>query len=223
MKKVIVVLVSLVLMVFGMGFSSANAIIPITGQQSSDGTTATVPAQLPPAIETYEAFYARVVDGTPVVRGVYVDNLFALEIVQQSFGGPGYVDVNWGTATQFEYASYFDVIGLLAHNYLSGAEFFKLTLGTQIKVIYGTGHVQTYVVDEVQHYQALSPQDTRSPLVDLYTGAVLDASSVFQRHYMGTHKVTFQTCIEHAGDPYWGRAFISASPLVEPAPAMATQ
>ncbi len=223
MKKVIVVLVSLALMVFGVAFALPTAVIPVTGLPASEAPNAVAPVNLPAPIEPYEAFVTRVMDGTPTVRGVYVDGLFALDVVQQSFGGPGYVDANVGTATQFEYASYFDVIGLLAHNYLSGAEFFKLTLGTQIKVVYGNGYVQTYVVDEIQHYQAINSQDSRSPLVDLFTGVVLDASSVFQRHYMGNHKVTFQTCIEHAGDPYWGRAFISASPLVEPAPAMATQ
>ncbi len=210
-------MVSLLIAGVGFGFTSRGPGIPVTGLAANDVSQTGAPAVTVPApVETFDAFYARVVDGTPQVRGVYAEGLFALDIVQQTYGGAGYVDSNFGTVTQFEYASYFDVIGLLAHNYLSGSDFFKLTLGTHIQVIYGTGEVKTYVVDNVQHYQAISSQDSRSPLVDLATGAVLDASAVFQRHYMGTHKVTFQTCIANHGDPYWGRAFISASPLVVP-------
>ena len=150
-----------------------------------------------------------------VLRGVYVSNVMALPVVQQPYGNAGYVSNYEGEATQFRMASQFGNIGLLAHNHLSGREFAQLAVGQEIRLVYGDGHFEAFVVTEVLHYQALQPTSPYSSFSNLDEEETLSAEGMFKRVYFGDRHVTFQTCIEKDGELSWGRLFVIAVPKSE--------
>jgi hypothetical protein len=147
-----------------------------------------------------------------VIRGAYVDGLFALPILQQPSNNAAFVSTVDNTLTQFGMASQFGNVGLLAHNYLSGQFFFELTNGTVIQLIYGDGRIETYQVTHIYRYQATSPYSVSSDFVDLDTLKTLTASELFIKVYKGPRHVTFQTCISQDGNTSWGRYFVIAEP-----------
>src|SRR5687768_17250929 len=102
-----------------------------------------------------------------VLRGVYVDKVLAMPVVQQPSGNPGYVSNTDGKVTQFSMASQFGNIGLLAHNHLAGAFFTQLAVGQEIRLVYGNGRVETFVIKEVLRYQALQPTSVYSSFKNL--------------------------------------------------------
>jgi len=164
-------------------------------------------------LPTLEEFARSVVTGTPgQVVGVYVPEVLALRVVPQPEGNLNFVDKSRGTATLFQLASPFGVTGLLAHNYLSGQLFFKLSAGQEVWVVYGDGQTRRYVVRPLLRYQALEPRNTRGDLVDLSTGGQQTTGEVLARVYTGGDRVTFQTCIAKKGDRSWGRLFVIAEP-----------
>ena len=150
-----------------------------------------------------------------VLRGVYVSNAIALPIVQQPYGNAGYVSNNSGEATQFRMATQFGNIGLLAHNHLSGKDFSQLAVGQEVRMVYGDGHFETFVVTEVLRYQALQPTSPYSSFKNLNKDETLTAEGMFKRVYFGDRHVTFQTCIEKDGELSWGRLFVIAVPKSE--------
>ena len=97
-----------------------------------------------------------------ILRGVYVDQVLALPIIQQPSGNSGYVSSTDGEATQFRMASQFGNIGLLAHNHLAGKSFSQLAVGQEVLLIYGDGHIEHFVIKEVLKYQALQPNSPYS-------------------------------------------------------------
>ena len=150
-----------------------------------------------------------------VLTGVYVSNVMALPIVQQPYGNAGYVSNNDGEATQFRMASQFGNIGLLAHNHLSGASFSQLAVGQEVRLVYGDGSVEYFVITEVLHYQAMQPNSPYSSFRNLDKDETLSAEEMFKRVYFGDRHVTFQTCIEAEGNLSWGRLFVVAIPKSE--------
>jgi len=150
-----------------------------------------------------------------VLRGVYVPNVLALPIVQQPSGNAGYVSNNDGEATQFRMASQFGNVGLLAHNHLAGKSFSGLTVGEEIRLVYGDGRVEYFVVKEVLKYQALQPNSPYSSFKNLDKDETLTAEQMFKRVYFGDRHVTFQTCINAEGNLSWGRLFVIAIPREE--------
>ena len=54
-----------------------------------------------------------------------------------------------GEATQFAMASQFGSVGLLAHNILSGKFFSELTIGQEVRLVYGDGKVEYFIVAEI--------------------------------------------------------------------------
>ncbi len=166
-----------------------------------------------PQMVSSEAFIASVTDGQAgVVRGVYVPNVLALPVRQQPANNPSYVSPESGVATQFAAAASLGVTGLLAHNYLAGADFFKLAMAQDVQIVYGDGTVKLYRVTAIYRYQALDPYSPYSDFVDLSTGETLSAAQVFSMVYAGGDHVTFQTCIERNGNWSWGRLFVIAIP-----------
>lgn len=147
-----------------------------------------------------------------VLRGVYVENVLALPIVQQPASNAGYVSNNDGEATQFGMAAKYGTIGLLAHNHLSGKTFSRLTVGQEVRLVYGDGRAETFVITEVLEYQALQPTSPYSSFRNLKKDETLTAEQMFKRVYFGDRHVTFQTCIEANGDLSWGRLFVIAEP-----------
>jgi len=149
-----------------------------------------------------------------VLRGVYVSSALALPVVQQPNNNPGYVSSRNGLATQFSMAAQYGNIGLLAHNNLSGRSFSHLAVGQEVRLIYGNGRVEYFVITEILQYQALQPTSMLSAFRDLVTDETITANQLFEHIYTGKRHVTFQTCIEANGNLSWGRLFIVAEPKV---------
>jgi hypothetical protein len=147
-----------------------------------------------------------------VLRGVYVPDVLALPIVQQPAGNAGYVATEDGKLTQFGMASQFGNVGLLAHNHLSGKSFSLLAAGQEVRLVYGNGKVEYFVIKEVLQYQALQPTSPYSSFHNLSKDETLTAEQMFKRVYFGDRHVTFQTCIAKDGNSSWGRLFVIAIP-----------
>jgi hypothetical protein len=147
-----------------------------------------------------------------LVRGFYVSGVMALRVVPQPRGDPGFISAEDGTATLFQSASAFGVTGLLAHNFLSGQEFFRLKTGQALNVIYGDGHIRHYKVSQIDDFQRLSLDDLRSNFLELSSGLKKTADQVFADFYQGEPHLTLQTCIERYGEWTWGVHFIKAEP-----------
>ena len=149
-----------------------------------------------------------------MVRGVYVSDVLALPVVQQPQDNFGYVSARISEATQFSMAAKFGNVGLLAHNNLSGSSFSQLVVGQEVRLIYGNGRVEYFVIAEILQYQALQPNSPRSTFRNLATDETISADQLFQRVYAGERHVTLQTCIEAGGNWSWGRLFVVATPKV---------
>ena len=154
------------------------------------------------------------------LRGVYVENVFALPVVQQPAGNASYVSNNDGEITQFGIPSQYGNIGLLAHNHLAGSLFPQLAVGQEVRLIYGDGRMESFVITEVLHYQALQPTSPYSSFLNIDKAEeTLSAEQMFKRVYLGERHVTFQTCINAYGNSSWGRLFVIAEPKAEIAAA----
>jgi hypothetical protein len=147
-----------------------------------------------------------------VLRGVYIPDVMALPIVQQPAGNAGYVSTEDDKLTQFAMASQFGNIGLLAHNHLSGKFFAQLAVGQEVRLVYGNGKVEYFVITQVLQYQALQPTSPYSSFHNVNKDERLTAEQMFKRVYFGDRHVTFQTCITKDGNPSWGRLFVIATP-----------
>lgn len=149
------------------------------------------------------------------LRGVYVPNVLAFPIVQQPAGNAGYVSGLDGELTQFNLASQFGNVGLLAHNNLSGRFFSKLTIGEEVRLVYGNGNVEYFVITQVLQFQALEPNSPFSSFRDLSNNQNLTVDQLFRKVYLGDRHVTFQTCIAGPGSASWGRLFVVATPKTQ--------
>jgi hypothetical protein len=146
------------------------------------------------------------------LRGVYVPDVLALPVIQQPAGNAGYVSNDEGKITQFSMASQFGNVGLLAHNHLSGKSFSQLAVGKEVRLVYGNGKVEYFVITEVLRYQALQPNSPYSSFLNLTNNETLTAEQMFKRVYFGDRHITFQTCIAKDGSSSWGRLFVIAVP-----------
>ena len=147
-----------------------------------------------------------------VVRGVYVPDVLAFPVVQQPVGDTGYVSPLDGEITQFGMAAQFENVGLLAHNHLSGRFFSQLAIGQEVRLVYGNGKVEYFVITQILKYQALQPTSQYSTFRDLRNDEHMTAEQVFKKVYTGNRHVTFQTCIAGPGSASWGRLFVIAIP-----------
>jgi hypothetical protein len=147
-----------------------------------------------------------------VLRGVYVPEVLALPVVQQPVDRPYYVSSHNGEATQFAMVSQYGNIGLLAHNTLSGKLFPRLSIGLQVRLVYGDGRVEEFVVASVLRFSASEPESVSSSFHNLDRNETLSAGEMFSRAYVGERHLVFQTCIAANGNVSWGRLFIVALP-----------
>ncbi|MEW6084045.1 MAG: hypothetical protein AB1607_05545 [Chloroflexota bacterium] len=157
-------------------------------------------------------------DEAEELRGLYIPGVLADAILPQLEDQPAYVSSQSDTLTQFEMASRYETIGLLAHNYLAGGDFFLLDEGQIIFLIYGNGRTETYIVREFLRYQALTPESTTSDFVDLETGDRLTSTQLFLKVFNRPGDLVLQTCIYAESDASWGRLFIIAEPYDEHEP-----
>ena len=168
-----------------------------------------------PTISPEFAHFIRLVENgqAGVVRGIYVEKILALHVVQQPDKEWTYVSGVAGNATEFQNASKNGIIGLLAHNFLSGSLFFNLKPGEQMGVVYGDGAVRYYRVSGAYQFKKLDPNDLSSKLIDQSTGSVVSSGQVFEWFYDGMDHVTLQTCLEKDGLSTWGLYFVIALPV----------
>ena len=165
------------------------------------------------ALPSFADFSRSVQNGDAnVLRGVYVADVLALPVVQQPVDRPYYVSSHDGEVTQFGMASQYGNIGLLAHNTLSGKVFSRLSSGQLIRLVYGDGRVEDFVVANVLRFRASIPESVSSSFRNLDQNETLSAGEMFNRAYVGERHLVFQTCIEANGNPSWGRLFIIALP-----------
>jgi len=147
-----------------------------------------------------------------VLRGVYIPDVLAFPIIQQPAGNASYVSPTDGEITQFGMASQFGNVGLLAHNNLSGRFFSQLAVGQDVRLVYGNGKVEYFVITQVLSFQALQPTSPYSSFRDISNNDNLTVEQLFKKVYRGDRHVTFQTCIEANGNLSWGRLFVIAVP-----------
>jgi hypothetical protein len=147
------------------------------------------------------------------LRNVFLNDSLALPVVQQPNGKPNFVSSNAGELTQFSSAASYGNVGLLAHNFLSGKAFYKLSVGQEVNLEYEDGTTEAYIVTEILQYQALDPKSPFSSFQNLNNkDEILSAQQMFERAYAGDRHITFQTCIARYGDASWGRLFVLAIP-----------
>ncbi len=148
------------------------------------------------------------------IRGLYIENVLQLPVIQQPASNPGYVSTAANTITQFGIATNYGSVGLLAHNNLAGSEFFKIDTDDTIVLVYGDGHLESYDVTEIREYQALSPNSPYSSFVNLSNPEqIITYEDLFYDTYGIGGRVVLQTCIEQNGIDSWGRLFIIADKL----------
>ncbi|MEO8356815.1 MAG: hypothetical protein ABI621_12945, partial [Chloroflexota bacterium] len=127
---------------------------------------------------------ATVIDETTVLSSVYIGDEIALPVVQQPEGDPNYVSTKDGEVTQFSTVSEYGNIGLLAHNYLSGKYFLQLSMGQEVRLVYGDGQTEHFIIAEILHYQALEPSSPYSSFRNLNNkDEILSAVEMFNRVY----------------------------------------
>jgi hypothetical protein len=195
--------------------------IPVVTDESTAGTAgATTYENLQEFQPDYgidlDFFTQSVVNGNSTqVVGVYVPGTLALPIHQQPLDNTNFVSTEPDVVTQFRAAERFQTVGLLAHNYLAGEQFYNMRQEQVVILIFGDGTQRYYQVQDIQKYQALSPTSPQSDFIDLSDplSRRITAGDVFNRVYTQGDRVVFQTCIQNNGDPSWGRMFVIASPL----------
>jgi len=161
-----------------------------------------------------QSFIKRVSNDDPdEVRGVYIAGVLALLVIQQPEEDPAYVSPELGVVTQFRSAAQQGVIGLLAHNYLSGSLFYSLKQGQEVNLVFGDGSLRRYQVETISTFQKLDPSGLHSEMIDLNTGEKLTTAQIFDRFYRGDDHITFQTCLERNGISNWGLTFTVATPI----------
>jgi hypothetical protein len=107
-------------------------------------------------------------------------------------------------------ASSYLTVGLLAHNFLAGAQFFNLQLNQQIILVLGDGSQEYYKIDDIQSYQALSPTNPYSNFISPDGQRNLSSEKVFRQVYAKGNQLVFQTCIQKGNEDSWGRLFVIA-------------
>ena len=124
---------------------AATPVIPAQSFASAASSSATaIPSfsegasspQLDKEINTpaFNHFVTQVADGeVNTIRGVYVENVLALPVVQQPSLDVAYVSTNVSVATLFQSAMENGVTGFLAHNYLAGSLFYNLVSGQEVE------------------------------------------------------------------------------------------
>ena len=152
------------------------------------------------------------------ITGLFVDDLFALDVVQQPANNPGYIASSENSVTEFKMARDYGSIGMLAHNYLAGDSFNSLAVGQVVYLVFGDGSVQPYTIANILSYQALQPNSPYSNFVNVDNpDEFLTAADLFYAVYGQDDALVLQTCIENQGIDTWGRLFIIAIPGALPA------
>jgi len=128
-------------------------------------------------------------------------------IVQQENQNPEWISNEPGTFTQFNLTKKYDNLGLLIHSELSYDTIYDMRPGDLVHVYYSRGGIDTYKIDEIHEYRALSPNDPHSQFIDMKTGKELSSTKLFYLMY-ALHGITLQTCTNYRGIINYGRYFV---------------
>ncbi len=147
------------------------------------------------------------------IAGVYVKDKLQLSVTQQPADQPGFVSTLSGTVTQFTFADEHGSVGLLAHNYLAGSDFYKIVVNDEIYLVNGNGQTERYYVTEIRQYQALEPTSPYSSFVDLSdVSHKIAYDELFAEIYGQADRLILQTCLSNQDSSSWGRHFVIAIP-----------
>jgi len=185
-----ILLFSIIVLLFAA--TTTTMIIPVTGEQAV------------PASDTVDnrGLTLQFNDGTQLL------------IASQPSGSIGYVSSMPGVVTSFQQAEILGSTGLIAHNYLSGGEFFDLQIGDSIAIsAKQENDTLEYRVVAVEQYQALQPTSIHSRFLNLESGENISAHQLSQHIYGREGHLILQTCIENDGNLEWGRLFVIAEPV----------
>lgn len=209
--KIVIGILSILLLAASPG-NSYTFVIPQTGTAI---WVSDAPAVTNPKVDiTLDDFVNKLLDGDgKTLRGVYVNGIFALRVIQQPANQSAFVSTLDGVVTQFMDAKNYGSIGLLAHNFLSGKMFYQLKSGDVVQLIYGDGSIEKFKVETIYQFQALQPENPRSTFVDINSGAKYSATGLFMKIYTGKRHLTLQTCIAKNNEMSWGRYFVIAQPI----------
>lgn len=128
---------------------------------------------------------------------VFSPGKFEINLVEQPAGERMYVPDQMGVGSLFQDASWYGSIGVLAHNYLSGSEFYELQEGDFVGLRYTNG-VQWYRIREILWY---TPTRWLTP------------EMVYRQVYTVSGRLVLQTCTSNG----WMLAI--AYPATEPVEA----
>lgn len=143
---------------------------------------------------------------------LYVPDLFGFPILPQPEGEHGFVSAKADRVTQFGLAARHGVVGILAHNYLAGKDFYRLQLGQQLWIAASRHKVQLYQVIQIEAFQKIMRPGQPDRYVELSNDRVWSVAELFARYYTGRPHVVLQTCLEKNGRLDWGLTFIVAAP-----------
>jgi len=193
--------------------TAATQVVPLPPAALALPSQPPATATLPAGWAELQAFTRNVADGRPSsLCGLYVAGVLALRVVQQPANDPSYISKDDGTATQFQKADPYGGVGLLAHNTLAGRDFFKLSEGQDLVLVYGDGHAEHFLVSEIADYQRLTLADLRSDFLSLATDQQQTADQIFAKYYEHANRLTLQTCLRRGDVADWGVRFVVADP-----------
>jgi len=209
LRKIKHILILTILIFFLNGVQNGNHIIPVTQQILYPEST-----DLHSTDKDLTTFIINVVQPyCDAPTGVYVKDKLQLTVTQQPSDQPGFVSTISGTVTQFSNAAEHGSIGLLAHNYLSGSDFYEIDLKDRVDLVYGNGQIEKYVVSDIRQYQALDPTSPYSSFVNLADPSqIVTYSELFNTIYDAQDRLILQTCISNQESGSWGRYFVIAVP-----------
>jgi len=205
------VLIALILILVFASFYPAIA-VPIPVTTSSDKPLSSPEKSNLPALYDFQMKVKN--DDPEKLSGVYIPGVFAMPVVQQPEKDPAYVSISQNIITQFSMADQYGTLGLLAHNFLAGKEFFNLDTDQIVILVYGDSKLEFFRIKEIKEYQALSPESPYSSFVNINNSSkILSSTDLFMQTYAGKDKLVFQTCIENGDSKSWGRRFVIAKKM----------
>jgi len=136
----------------------------------------------------------------PVRVIVVQDNitLFTARVVQQPEDDNNFVSDKNKTVTGFSFASAHETIGLMAHNNLTGRYFDNMEIGDTAYVEYRDKIWEKFIINEIERFEAVNPDDPYSDFISVETGEKINALDLAMREY-GQGGITFQTCYGQNG------------------------
>ena len=148
---------------------------------------------------------------------ITLPNDLPMVIVQQPKGDPLWISNNIDAFTQIEQPrKEFGTSVFAIHTYGSKNDLYDLKINDFI--VYKTISIDNncnvhanlvfYRVKDILRYQALSPRNPATPLIDLVTGKQYSVESIIDKVYGNNEYVILQTCIYKNGNTAWGRLFV---------------